>query len=155
MSGNSARSLRHAVTSVGVWGALCLSVPASLWLSPTRLFPTLQPVSQFIQVRAVDDHGRPLDGPARLRPGAAATIVATGFEPGEPILLRSWGAPAARPAGRADEHGVFRYRLTAPASMSGARLVTVIGGGSGMPSEGHERAAVFRFVISADQAGSR
>jgi hypothetical protein len=104
----------------------------------------------------LDDQGRPLDSPARLRPGSSTTIVVTGFDPGEPILLRSSGAAAARPGGRADQHGVFRYRLTVPASMSGAQLLTLIGGaGSGLTASGHERAAVVRYVVSADQAGNR
>jgi len=154
MPGESARSLRTAVIAVAVLGALSLSVPASLWLSPGRLFPSLEPVGQIIQARVVDDQGRPLD-PAQLRPGSSTTIVVTGFEPREPILLRS-SAAAALPAGRADQHGVFRYHLTVPAWMSGAHLLTVIGGGSsGVPTAGQQRAAVLRFVVSSDQAGDR
>jgi hypothetical protein len=155
MPGESARSLRKAVIAVGALGALSLSVPASLWLSPGRLFPTLHPVSQIVQARVVDDHGRPVDTPARLRPGSSTTVVVTGFDPGELILLRGSAAATTLPGGRADQDGVFRYRLSVPASMAGAHFLTVIGASDDSRLAGWQRSAVFRYVVSVDQAGNR
>lgn len=154
MSGEPARSLRKAAVAVAALGALSLAVPASLWLTPNGVFPTLQPVGHTVQAR--DNASGPLDSPARLRPGSSTEIVVTGFTPNEPILLRSSEGAAALPAGRADEHGVFRYRLRVPASQSGAHSLTVIGAGADSRlSADREGAAVFRYVVSADQAGNR
>jgi hypothetical protein len=150
MSGESARSLRRAVVSVGALGALALSVPASLWLPPGRLFPTLQPVAQVVAAQLLDDHGHPLDSPARLRPGSGATVVVTGFAPNEQVLLRGSESARAQAGGQADPHGIFRYRLTVPASMSGPHQLTVIG--AGRPAGG-QRTTVFHYVVSSDQAG--
>lgn len=154
MSGESARSLRKAAIAVGALGALSLAVPASLWLSPTGVFPVLQPVGHTVQARALDSAGGQLDSPARLRPGSSTEIVVSGFDPDEPILLRRSAGASAVPGGRADEHGVFHYRLRVPASMSGAQSLTVIGTSDDSRLVG-ERAAVFRYVVSADQAGNR
>jgi hypothetical protein len=157
MSGESARSLRKAVISVGTLGALSLSVPASLWLSPGSLFPVLQPVSQTVQASMFDDAGRLLDRPVRLRPGSRIQIVVTGLTPDEPILLRGPTSAGTVSGGRADPQGIFRYRLAVPASMSGAHSLTVIGSldqASRQP-DGSTRTAVLRFVVSADQAGTR
>ena len=155
MSGESARSLRNAALAVGALGALSLSVPASLWLSPSGVFPVLRPVGHTVQARVLDGEGRLLDGPARLRPGSSTEIVVTGFDPDEPILLRSSAAAPPFPGGRADQGGVFRYRLAVPASMSGAHSLTVIGGldQAGRQPDSLPRTAVFRFMVSADQAG--
>lgn len=158
MPGESARSLRKGALAVGVLGALSLSVPASLWLSPKGVFPTLHPVGHTVQARLLDGGGRVLASPARLRPGSVTEIVVTGFDPDEPILLRSSaGASPTFPGGRADQHGVFRYRLTVPASMSGAHSLTVIGGfdQTGPQPDSLARTAVFRFVVNPDQAGNR
>jgi hypothetical protein len=157
MSGESARSLRTAVLAVGALGALSLSVPLSLWLSPSGLFPVLHPVGRTVQASLFDEAGRLLDSPARLRPGSRTEMVVTGFDPNEPILLRSSESTAPVSAGRADQHGVFRYHLTVPASMSGAHSLTVIGGPSqaGRQPDSVPWTAVFRFVVSADQAGNR
>lgn len=154
MSGEPARSLRKAAIGVGALGALSLAVPASLWLTPNGMFPALQPVGHTVQAR--DGASGPLDSPARLRPGTSTEIVVTGFTPDEAILLRTSERGAAFPAGRADEHGIFRYRLKVPASMSGAHSLTVLGASAdSRRSAGWEGAAVFRYVVSADQAGNR
>lgn len=157
MSGESARSLRKAVIAVGMLGALSLSVPALLWLAPGPLFQVLQPVGQPVQARVVDEGGRLLDDPARLRPGSSTELVVTGFDPGQSVLLRSSESTAAFSAGRADQGGVFRYRLKVPASMSGAHSLTVIGeqDQTGGQPRGSAPKAVFRYVISADRAGDR
>ena len=157
MSGESVRSLRKAVISVGTLGALSLAVPASLLLPPGTLFPVLQPVGQPVQARMFDDGGRPLDSPARLRPGSSTELVVTGFNPDQPILLRRSGSAATSSGGRADQHGVFHYRLRVPVSMSGTQSLTVIGNldRAGRQPDGSPRTAVFQFVVSADQAGER
>jgi len=157
MSGESARSLRKAALSVGTLGALSLAVPASLWLSPSGAFPQLRPVGHTVQAHVHDGEGGLLDDPARLRPGSSTEIEVTGFNPDEPILLRtSSGAPAFS-AGRADRDGVFHYLYTVPASMSGAHALTVIGSldQAGWQPGSVPRTAVFRFVVSADQAGDQ
>jgi hypothetical protein len=138
-------------------GALSLSVPASLWLSPSGVFPTLHPVGHTVQARLLDGGGRVLDSPARLRPGSITEIVVTGFDPEEPILLRSSAGAPTFPGGRADQDGVFRYRLTVPASMSGAHSLTVIGGldQAGLQAATLPRTAVFQYVVNPDQAGDR
>ncbi|HEX8094365.1 hypothetical protein [Jatrophihabitans sp.] len=157
MSGESARSLRNAALSVGALGALSLSVPMSLWLSPSGVFPVLRPVGHTVQARALDGEGRLLDRPARLRPGSSTEVEVTGFNPDEPILLRSSAGAPAVSGGRADQDGVFHYRLTVPTSMSGAHSLTVIGSldQAGWQPGSVPRTAVFRFVVSADQAGDR
>jgi hypothetical protein len=150
MPAESARSLRKAVLAVGTLGALSLSVPASLWLSPSGVFPVLHPVGHSVQVRVLDGDGRLVHSPARLRPGSSTEIVASGFSPGEPVLLRSSAGAPALPGGRADQDGVFRYRLTVPPSMSGAHSLTVIGTlqEAGLPP----RRTVLRYVVSPGQA---
>jgi len=154
MAGESARSLRKAAIAVAALGALSLAVPASLWLSPSAVFPVLQPVGHTVQARALDSAGGPLDSPARLRPGSSAEIMVTGFDPYEPVLLRRSAAAPASPGGRADEHGVFHYRLRVPASMpGGAHSLTVIGTSKDSQLTSAERSAVFRYVVGADQAG--
>jgi hypothetical protein len=157
MPGESARSLRKATLAVGTLGALSLSVPASLWLSPSGVFPALRPVGHTVQARALDGNGGLVGSPARLRPGSSTEIVVTGFDQDEPILLRSSATEPTFPGGRADQDGVFRYRLRVPASMSGAHALTVIGSleQAGHRSDSLPRTAVFRFVVSADQAGDR
>jgi hypothetical protein len=148
------------VVAVGVLGAMSLSVPASLWMSSGAVYPVRQPIGQSLQARGFDGEGRQLASPARLRPGSSTEVVVTGFSAAEPVMLRQPGSAAAVSGGRADSHGVFRYRLTVPvtvpASMSGAQSLTVLGttakasrqaGGNSPP------AAVFRFVVSVDQAG--
>jgi hypothetical protein len=157
MPGESARSLRKGALAVCALGALSLSVPASLWLSPSGVFPTLRPVDHTVEAHVLDDEGRLLHGPARLRPGSSTEIVVSGFSPHEPILLRSAAAAPAFSGGRADQDGVFHYRLTVPASMSGAHSLTVIGSRdqAARQPDGLPRTAVFRFVVSADQAGDR
>jgi hypothetical protein len=155
MPGESARSLRKAALAVGTLGALSLSVPVSLWLSPSGVFPALRPVAHTVQARVLDGGGRRLDSPARLRPGSTTEIEVTGFSPHEPILLRtSAGAPSFS-GGRADQDGVFRYRLTVPASMSGAHALTVLGTPDPAVRQpgSLSQAVVFRFVVSADQTG--
>ncbi|HEV2885447.1 MAG TPA: hypothetical protein VGX49_00930 [Jatrophihabitans sp.] len=152
MPRESVRSLRAAVLGVGALGALSLSVPASLWISPSRVFPALQPVGQTVQTAtAFDANGRQLANPARLRPGSSTQIVVTGFSAQEPVLLRRPGDARTVSGGRADQQGVFRYRFTAPATTSGVQSLTVIGSldQAGLPPS----RAVFRFVVSADQAG--
>lgn len=154
MSGESARSLRKAVISVGALGALSLTVPASLWLSPSGVFPVLEPVGHTVHARLHGGGGAALDRPARLRPGSSTEIVVTGFEPNEPVELRSSPDGAPFSGGRADYQGVFHYRLTVPASMSGAHTLTVIGAGDdSRPLPGWAGAAVFRYVVSAGRAG--
>jgi hypothetical protein len=155
MSGESARSLRTAVLAVGALGASSLAVPALLWLSPTGLFPVPHPVGHTVQARVFDESGRLLDSPARLRPGSRTELVLTGFQPDEPILLRSSENAAPVSGGRADQHGVFRYHVTVPASMSGAHSLAVIGGPfrAGSQPDGMPQTVVFRFVVSTDQAG--
>jgi hypothetical protein len=150
MSGESARSLRKAVLAVGTLGALSLSVPASLWLSPSGVFPAPRPVGHSVEAGVLDGEGRLLHSPARLRPGSSTEIVVTGFSPGEPILLRSSAAAPAVPGGRAGQDGVFRYRFTVPVSMSGSHSLTVIGtlDQAGLPP----RRTVLRYVVSAGQA---
>jgi hypothetical protein len=157
MPGESARSLRKATLAVGTLGALSLSVPAFLWLSPSGVFPVLRPVGHTVQARVLDGGGRLVGSPARLRPGSATEILVTGFTPGEPILLRSAAVAPTFPGGWADQDGVFHYRLTVPASMSGAHSLTVIGNldRAGRQLDSLLRTAVFRFVVSADQAGDR
>lgn len=153
MQGESARSLRNAVIAVAALGSLSLAVPASLWLSPGKAFPVLQSVGQTAQGSLLDSEGRLLEGPVLLRPGSTTQVVVTGFSPGEKILLRRPGSAATSPGGRADSEGAFRYRLTVPASMSGAQSLTVIG--TRAPAGSPARTAVFRFVVGAGQAGHR
>jgi hypothetical protein len=157
MPREQARSLRHAVIAVGALGALSLSVPVSLWLDPDGIFPAHRPADHAVQTRIFDGDGRPLSGQVRLRPGSSTEIVVTGFSAAEPILLRRSGSAATFPGGRADQHGVFHYRFTVPASMSGAQSLTVIGSidQAGSASGNQARTTVFRFVVSAEQAGDR
>jgi hypothetical protein len=121
------------------------------------VYPALHPVGHTVQARLLDGGGRVLASPARLRPGSTTEIVVTGFQPGEPILLRSSAGTPAFPGGRADPDGVFHYRLTVPKSMSGAHTLTMIGGldRSGWQPASLPPTAVFRFVVSPDQAGDR
>lgn len=156
MPGESVRSLRHAALVVGALGALSLSVPMSLLLSSTGVFPALHPAGHSVQASAFDDAGRRLASPARLRPGAAAEVVAPNFAVNEPVVVRRSGSAEPIASGRADQHGVFRYRFTVPARMSGAQSLTVLGSldRTGEFGSGPE-VAVFRFVVSADQAGDR
>ncbi len=155
MPRDSARSLRAAVVAVGALGAVSLSVPAALWMTPGGMFPGLQPVGHSVQARGFDGEGRQLASPARLRPGSSTEIVVTGLGAAEPVLLRLSTRAGAVPGGRADEHGVFRYRLTVPATMSGAQSLTVLGKPD--QAEGQQddpqRVAVFHFFVSVDQAG--
>jgi hypothetical protein len=153
MPGEPVRSLRKTALAVGTLGALSLSVPASLLLSPSGVFPALRPVGSTVQARLLDGGGRLLASPARLRPGSTTEIEVAGFEPDEPILLRSAPGAPAFAGGRADQDGVFHYRLTVPATMSGAHSLTVIGGLH--PAGALPRTAVLRFVVNADQAGDR
>ncbi|HEX8081510.1 MAG TPA: hypothetical protein VF557_14965 [Jatrophihabitans sp.] len=155
MPRDSARSLRAAVVAVGALGALSLSVPASLWMAPGGVFPVLRPVDHSVQLRGLDGGGRQLSSPARLRPGSSTEIVVTGFSAAEPVLLRHSTGASAVPGGRADEHGVFRYRLTVPMTMSGTQSLTVLGSPdrAGRQLGNSPRAVVFQFVVSVDQAG--
>ncbi|HEY0168724.1 MAG TPA: hypothetical protein VGB75_16890 [Jatrophihabitans sp.] len=141
--------------AVGALGALSLSVPASLWMAPGGTLPGLRPVHSVVQAQGFDGEGRQLASPARLRPGSSIEIVVTGFSPAEPILLRRSASAAAFSGGRADRQGVFRYRLTVPAAMSGAQALTVIGspGRAGGQPGSSPPTAVFQYVVSADQAG--
>jgi hypothetical protein len=155
MSGESVRSLRSATIVVGALGALLLSVPMSL-LGSKGLFPALRPAGHTVEASAFDDAGRRLARPARLRPGAVAEVVAPGFAADEPVVVRRSGSDDPIATGRADLHGFFRYRLTVPAVVSGEQSLTVLGsfdrpGRSGVGPE----VAVFRFSVSADQAGDR
>ena len=155
MPRDSARSLRAAVIAVAALGALSLSVPASLWMTPGGTFSGLQPVHSVVQAHGFDGEGRQLASPARLRPGSSIEVVVTGFSPAELILLRRSASAATFSGGRADRQGVFRYRLTVPATMSGAQALTVIGslsGAGGQPGSSSPT-AVFRYVVGADQAG--
>lgn len=154
MPRESARSLRAAVIAVGALGAVSLSVPAALWMSP-EVFPTLRPVAHNVPASVVDSEGRQLGSPTRLRPGSSTVLVVTGFSAAEPIQLRHSTSAATFDGGRADEHGVFRYRFTAPATMSGAHSLTVLGSPdrAGRQPGSPPRTAVFQFVVSADQAG--
>ncbi len=155
MPRDSARSLRAAVIAVAALGAVSLSVPASLWLTPGGVFPGPRPADHSVQVRGFDGEGRQLASPARLRPGSSTEIVVTGFSAAEPVLLRHSTSAASFPGGRADEHGVFRYRLTVPTTMSGAHSLTVLGSldQAGRQPGSSPRSAVFQFVVSPDQAG--
>ncbi|MEO6501514.1 MAG: hypothetical protein ABIQ09_06335 [Jatrophihabitantaceae bacterium] len=155
MPRDSARSLRAAVVAVAALGAVSLSVPASLWLAPSGVFPELRTAQHGVQARGFDGEGRQLSSPAWLRPGSSVEIVVTGFSAAEPILLRRSASSATVPGGRADEHGVFRYRLTVPATMSGTHSLTVLGSldQAGRQPGSSSRAAVFQFVVSPDQAG--
>ena len=155
MPRDSARSLRAAVVAVGALGALSLSVPASLWMAPGGVFPVLRPVDHSVQTPGLDGEGRQLASPARLRPGSSTEIVVTGFSAAEPVLLRHSASAATFPGGRADGHGVFRYRLTVQATMSGAQSLTVLGSPdrAGRQPGSSPRVAVFQFVVTADQAG--
>lgn len=154
MPRESARSLRAAVIAVGVLGAVSLSVPAALWMSP-EVFPALRPVAHSLPASAFDSDGRQLGSPTRLRPGSSTDLVVTGFSAAEPIQLRHSASAATISGGRADEHGVFRYRFTVPATMSGAHSLTVLGSleQAGRQPGSQPRAAVFHFVVSVDQAG--
>jgi hypothetical protein len=156
MPGEPVRSLRHAAIVVAALGALSLLVPMSLLLSSNGLFPVLHPGSHTVDASAFDDTGRQLARPARLRPGAVAEVVAPGFAAAEPVVVRQSGSPEPVATGWADEHGVFRYRFTVPPLLSGAQSLTLLGsldrpGQSG----GGPETAVFRFFVSADQAGDR
>jgi hypothetical protein len=156
MPGESVRSLRQAAIVVGALGALVLSVPLSLVLSSEALFPALHPIGHTVQASAFDDAGRRLALPARLRPGAVAEVVVPGFAAAEPVVVRRSGSAETIATGRADQRGVFHYRFTVPALMSGAQAFTVLGsldhpGRSGIGPQ----VAVFRFFVSADQAGDR
>ena len=156
MSGESVRSLRSAAIVVGALGALLLSVPISLLASSHGLFPALRPSGHTVEASAFDDAGRRLARPARLRPGAVAEVVAPGFAAAEPVVVRRSGLDEPVATGRADQHGVFRYRFTVPAVMPGAQSLTVLGSldrprQSGVGPE----VAVFRYFVSTDQAGDR
>jgi|GEM_PF-3444439 len=147
MPGESARSLRAATLGVGALGLLLLSVPASLLVGTGTVFPTLQPVAQDLPVVAFDGTGRLLASPARLRPGSSTDLVVSGFAAGEPVRLRRSGGTVW--SGRADRHGLVRYRFTAPTivTASGQQSVTVVGtlSRSGLPP----RRAVFSYLVSA------
>lgn len=155
MAGESVRSLRQAAIVVGVLGALLLSVPISL-LSSKGLFPALRPAGHTVDASAFDGAGRPVSRPARLRPGAVTEVVAPGFAADEPVVVRRSDSPETVATGRADRHGVFHYRFTIPAVISGTQSVTVVGsldrpGRSGVGPE----VAVFRYSVSAAEAGDR
>jgi hypothetical protein len=147
MPGESARSLRAAVLGVGALGLLLLSVPASLLASTGSVFPALHPVAQDLPVVAFDASGRLLASPARLRPGASAELVVSGFGAGEPVRLRRSAANGTVWTGRADRHGTVHYRFTVPATPPGAQSLTVVGsvGQGGLPP----RRAVFSYLVSA------
>lgn len=155
MPRDSARSLRAAVVAVGALGALSLAVPASLWMAPDGVSPVMRSVDHSVQVGGFDGEGRQLVSPARLRPGSSTQIVVNGFGAAEPVLLRHSASSDTFPGGRADEHGVFRYRFTVPATLSGAQSLTVL---STLDQNGRQpgsspRTAVFQYVVTVDQAG--
>ncbi|HST46931.1 hypothetical protein [Jatrophihabitans sp.] len=147
MPGESARSLRAATLGVAALGLLLLSVPASLLAGSGSVFPTLRPVAQDLPVVAFDATGRLLASPARLRPGASADLVVSGFGAGEPVRLRRSADGGTVWTGRADRHGLVRYRFTVPASSSGSQSLTVLGsiGHGGLPPH----RAVFAYLVSA------
>jgi hypothetical protein len=148
MPRESARSLRAATLGVGALGLLLLSVPASLLASSSgTVFPALRPVSQDLPVVAFDASGRLLASPARLRAGAAADLVVSGFGAGEAVRLHRSAGGGTVWTGQADRHGTVRYRFTVPASSSGAASLTVVGSISkgGLPP----RRAVFSYLVSA------
>jgi hypothetical protein len=155
MSGESVRSLRHAAVVVGALGALSLSVPISL-LTSKGVFPTLHPGGHTVEASAFDDTGHRLARPARLRPGSVAEVVAPNFTAAEPVVVRSPGSGQIITTGRADQDGVFRFRFTVPARMSGAQSLTVVGSLDSPAAAGRgPDTAIFRFVVSADQARDR
>jgi hypothetical protein len=129
-------------------GLLLLSVPASL-AGSGAVFPTLHPIAQDLAVVAFDGTGRLLASPARLRPGAGADLVVSGFSPGEAVRLRR-SAGGTVWTGRADRHGTVRYRFTVPTAPLGAQSLTVVGSieQNGLPP----RHAVFSYLVSADRA---
>jgi len=149
MPRESARSLRASVLGVGVLGALLLSVPASLWMGSGSVYPVLRPAQSTTTAVAFSADGRLLTSPARLRSGSGAEVVATGFAANEQVRVRR-SASGDLASSRADQHGVVRYRFTVPAA-SGLQSLTVIGSldQAGLPPH----RAVFRFVVSSDQAG--
>jgi hypothetical protein len=153
MPRENARSLRAGVLGVGALGALLLSVPASLWMDTGAVYPVLRPVGSSAPAVAFSADGRLLTSPARLRPGSSAEVVASGFTAGEQVRVRrsaAAGATSAIAGGRADERGVVHYRFSVTAA-SGMQSVTVIG--SVTQAGLLPRRAVFRFVVSTDQAG--
>jgi hypothetical protein len=149
MPRESVRSLRAGVLGVGALGALLLSVPVSLWMGSGTVYPVLRPVQSNASAVAFSADGRLLTSPARLGAGSSAEVVATGFAAGEQVRVRRPG-PGAAAVSRADEHGVVRYRFTVTAA-SGVQSLTVVGSldQAGLPP----RRAVFRYVVSSDQAG--
>lgn len=155
MPGESVRSLRHAAVIVGALGALLLSVPISL-LTSKAVFPTLHPGGHTVEASAFDDAGHRLAHPARLRPGSVAEVVAPNFTAAESVVVRSSESGQTVTTGRAGKDGVFRFRFTVPAQLSGAHSLTMVGSvvTAGASGRGPEM-AVFRFVVSADQAGDR
>ncbi|MDQ1744300.1 MAG: hypothetical protein QOE23_2639 [Pseudonocardiales bacterium] len=148
MPRESARSLRAGVLGVGALGALLLSVPASLWLGSGSVYPVLRPVDSSAPAVAFDADGRLLTSPARLRSGSSAVVVASGFRAGEVIRVRRSAAEGVV-GSRADQHGVVRYRFTVPATPR-TQSLAVIGS---LDQAGLPHRAVFRFVVSSDQAG--